>query len=88
MASVWLSQPSGISKLDGNLNSIEATVVMAGRAKAWARERPNRSIDLVSSMEIHLFDRGRPVAHLYIEPYSPPTKPIGGDIYRRAGAQK
>lgn len=88
MVSVWLSQPSGITKLDGNLDTVGAAIALAARAASWVHSHPTRTLDRISGKEIHLIERGRPVAHLYVELYSPPTKPIGGDIYRRAGAPK
>lgn len=88
MASVWISQPTGDTKLDGNLHPLGATVALTIRAEAWRREKPDRRFKPVSAMEIHLIERGKPVAHLYIEPCSPPSKPSGGDIYRTTGAKR
>lgn len=88
MASVWISQPSGDTKLDGNLHPLGATAALTLRAEAWRREKSDRRFKPVSAMEIHLIEHGQPVAHLYIEPCSPPSKPGGGDIYRTASAKR
>lgn len=88
MASVWISQTSGDTKLDGNLHPLGAQITLIGRAEAWRLDKPGRTFKPVSGMEIHLIERGKPVAHLYIEPCSPPSKPSGGDIYRTTGAKR
>lgn len=41
----------------------------------------------VSQIEVHIMRGKDVVAHFWIEPMSPPSMPVGGDIYRMKGAK-
>lgn len=93
MASVWIATAENRApkKLVGNMGLMEAKIAMIKSATSWASAGQSRTINVESGLEIHLqkVAKGKltVVGQLWVEPYSPPSVPTGGDRYRKTEAK-
>lgn len=89
MASVWVSPADTRKdrKLAGNMSMDGAKQALSIIGLQFIGAVPNRIVKHISPLEIHGYEAGKVIAHFYVEPLSPPSKPTGGDIYRNSTAK-
>lgn len=89
MASVWVSPADTRKdlKLAGNMSLDAARQALSIIGLQFIGAVPKRTVQHISALELHGYEGGQIIAHFYIEPFSPPSKPGVGDIYRNSNAK-
>lgn len=89
MASVWVSlgDTRADRKLVWNMSMEGAQQALSIIGLQFIGAVPKRTVKHISPLEIHGYEAGKVIAHFYVEPLSPPSKPSGGDMYRNNTAK-